>query len=233
MKKVLSLILALVLCLSLCACGGGAEKQEKPAVEEVYAQLVEYAKTGKYLEAWRLCQTNREVLTHQDGQAYADYCDGMRAYEAGGIGFAYKKLKDIPQILDAQKTLDKINERVGGLNGYYVADNGKGSYLHIVIRDGMVASEIIGYKAEDQTFDYNAEDVYWQELVVSTYTDGREFVAIGRYSSIGAKIDKIDYALEVFEDSPELMVTKYAGAEFDTLNGVYTKVADLEAPETN
>lgn len=232
MKKTISLILALVMCLSLCACGGNSGKSTEPttpSVENIYTQLVEYAKNGQYLEAWRLCQRNRDVLTYQDGQAYSDYCDAMRAYEAGGIGFAYNKLKAIPDILDAQKTLDKITERIGSLNGYYIADNGLGSYLHIIIRDGLVASEVIGYNDENQNFDYNAEDVYWQELVLSTYTNGTEFLAIGRYNSIGAKIDKIDYALEFFDDSPELMVTKYEGAEFNTLNGLYTKVAEVEA----
>lgn len=235
MKKVFSLILTLALCLSLCACFGGAEPTEPaaPSIEDVYTQLIEYAKSGQYLEAWRLCQKNRDVLAYQDAQAYSDYCDAMRAYDAGGIGFAYDKLKNIPHILNAQNTIDKIKERVGGLNGYYIADNGRGSYLHLVIRDGLVASQVIGYTAENQTFDYNAEDVYWQELVISTYTTGEEFVAIGRYSSLGTKIDKIDYVLEIFDDSPELMVTKYEGAEFNTLNGVYTKVAELETAQAN
>ena len=235
MKKALSLILALVLCFSLCACFGGAEPTEPaaPSVEDVYAQLVEYAKSGQYLEAWRLCQKNRDVLTYQDAQAYADYCEGMRAYDNGGIGFAAKTLKDIPHILDAQATLDKIAQRIGGLNGYYVADNGMGSYLHLVIRDGLVASEVIGYTDENQTFDYNAEDVYWQELVVSTYTTGEEFVAIGRYSYLGAKIDKIDYVLNTFDDTSDIMVIKHESAEWTTLNGLYTKVAELETAQAN
>ena len=236
MKKALSLILALVLCLSLCACVNpeiSAEPTTPSSVEDLYAQLVAYAQEGEYLEAWRLCQRNRDVLAYQDGQAYSDYCDAMRAYEAGGIGYAYNKLKAIPNILNAQQTLDKIDEKIGDIDGYYIADNKQGAYLHIVIRDGMVASEVIGYTAENQNFDYNAEDVYWNQLVLSTYTDGKEFLAIGRYNNLGAKVDKINYVLDFFEGNTELMVTMYESAEYNTLNGLYTKVANIENAETN
>lgn len=228
MKKKIFLFLALVMCLSLRACGGGSANTP-PSVEDNYAKLVEYATNGQYPEAMSLCQSNSDVLTYKDGQAYFDYCDAMYIYESGGIGFAYNKLKTVPDILNAKSTLDKIAERIGNLNGYYIEDNGLGAYLHMVIRDGLVSFEVIGYSDENQNFDYNAEDVHWWELVCSTYTNGTEFLGIGRYSQYYEEVE-IDYALNIFDDSSEIMVIKFEGSdsEYTIFNGLYTKVAEVE-----
>lgn len=231
MKKALFLILALILCLSICACGSSYETPSVPtlpSIEDKYDQIVSYCENGQYQDALKLCQQNRNIVSFQDGQSYFDYCDAMCAYQAGGIGYAYNKLKAIPDFLDAQKTLDAIAQRLRNTNGYYTSDNAMGSYLHIVIRDGLVASEIIGYYDENQNFDYNADDTFWQELVLSSYTNGAEFLAIGRYNSLSQEIDTIYYALEFFDNSPELLVTKYVGAEYSTFNGAYTKVSEVD-----
>ena len=229
MKKVLSLILALALCVGLCACGGSKTEPTEITVESAYAQLVEYAKNGEYLEAWRLTQRVRELEEYQDAQAYIDYCDGMRAYKAGGIGYAYSKLLGVPQVLDAQATIDTLKAQIGSLDGYYVSDNGQGSYLHLVIRNGQVASKVIGYTSEEQSFAYEDSD-FMNDLVFFKSSAGAEILAIGRYSSLGEKLNT-HYAITTFSDSTDLMVLKYADSEseFNTLNGLYKRVADLPA----
>lgn len=228
MKKLIALMLAAVLCLSIAACGSNSgttlPKVTEPAtVEDLYAELVNYATTGQYLEAWRLTTKNPEVLEYEDAQDYSDYCDAMKAYENGGIGYAYKHLQGVSHILNAQDTLDIIEAKIGGLNGHYVADNGVGSYLHIVIQDGMVAREVIGYHDEEQEF-VPTEDDFFYNLVVSKYDDGTEYLAIGRYSSLGADLNA-DYVIHTFDDTTDLMLINLATNEYNTFNGVYTKIS--------
>ena len=227
MRKIFALLLTLVLCISLCACGGSnSNSVDEMTVEDAYALLVQCATDGLYLEGWRVVQGVPAVVEYEDAQAYYDYCQAMRAYHAGGIGEAYSILLTIPDVLDAQDTLAILSERIGGLNGYYVADNGLGSYLHMVIRDGMVATKIIGYTDEEQNFSYTDDD-FMSSLVASTYSDGSEFLAVGRYSSIGEKVT-VQYVVNTYDDARELMVIKFEEYEYDTFNGLYYKVAELE-----
>lgn len=226
MKKVFALLLTFLICVSFAACSDTSEATEPaaPTVEDLYAQLVSYAAEGEYLEGWRLCQQNQTLTEYEDSQDYLAYCEAMRAYEAGGLGTAYETLSAIPELLNAQDTLDEIQNHIGKLNGYYVADNGSGSYLHIVIRDGKVASEVIGY-GDEQVFAYTDED-FRNELILSNYTTGEEFIAYGRYSSIGAKVT-INYVINTFADTSDIMIIKHEDYEHNTFNGMYTKVADL------
>ena len=227
MKKWIVFILAAVMCLTLTACGQ-AEEPVEVTVEDAYAQLVACATEGQYLEGWRVAQSMPEVKQHQDGQAYLDYCQAMRAYEAGGLGEAYELLKDIPSILDAKTVSNEIAERVRSLEGHYVADNGKGSFLHIVIQDGKVATGLVGRTDDDQTFHYTDKD-FTSDIVVSKYTDGTEFFAIGRYSSIGAEVT-VNYVITTFDDSSDLMVLKFEDYEYDTFNGLYSKYLEPYTP---
>ena len=225
MKKLLPMILALILCFTLCSCGGSDEPAEL-SVEDAYAQLTSYAAEGQYLDGWRIVQAVPEVLVYEDGQAYYDYCEAMRAYSNGGVGIAYSTLLNIPDILDAQDTISILDESIGSLNGYYVADNGIGSYLHLVIKNGLAAAKVIGYTDPEQTFAYTDSD-FTHQLVSSAYTDGTEFIALGRYSSLGEKLT-INYAINTFDDSNEIMVIAFEGSEFTTFNGLYSKVAEVE-----
>lgn len=227
MKKLIALLLALLVCISIAACSSEPESTEPTelSVEDQYAQLVAFAEEGKYLEGWRICQGNTQLTDHKDAKDYLAYCEAMRAYEAGGLGTALNTLRTIPHLLNAQATIDEILAEIGDLDGYYIADNGSGSYLHIVIRDGKIASDVIGY-SDEQTFAYTDED-FRNELVKSSYTTGETFIGYGRYSSVGAKLT-IDYVINVFDDTTDIMVIKYAEGKFDTMNGLYEKVADLD-----
>lgn len=223
MKKLFALLLALVICLSFAAC---SSEPKELTVEEAYAQLVTYATDGDYLNGWRLAQSTAGLLEYEDAQAYYDYCQGMRAYAGGGFGDAYELLSTVPTILDAQKTLDAINSEIGHLNGYYVCDNKKGAYLHVVIKNGKVASSVIGYSAEEQTFLYEDKDFY-QEIVRSEFTDGTTFYAVGSYTTLGDRKD-IAYGISTFDDTTDIMLIKYETAKFDTFNGVYKRIGDAQ-----
>lgn len=230
MKKIIAMCLVLALSVGLAGCagilsGGSSAVPTQPSTEELYAQLVSYAQAGEYQEAWRLCQRNPSLLQYEDAQKYMNYCDALEAYEVGAMGTAYELLSTCPDILDAQTMIDDIEEKILPLNGYYVADNKKGSYLHLVIRNGKVTNKVIGYTDEVQTFDYENEG-FWYDLVVSTYTTGEEMIAFGLYNSLGAEVD-LSYSIHVEEGSDELMVVKFAGEEFDTFNGIYKKVEDV------
>ncbi len=231
MKKLIALLLAGMLCLSIAACGSDGPSTlpqitEPESVEDLYAELVNYATTGQYQEAWQLTTKNPEVLAYEDAQAYNIYCDAMKAYEGGGIGYAYKHLLEVPNILNAQATIEAIEAKIGNLNGHYIADNGMGANLHIVIHNGYIANKVIGYHDEEQTFQYEDSDFFYN-LVVSKYSDGTEFLAIGRYSSLGGDLN-VDYVVHTFDDTTDLLIAAYETNEYSTFNGVYTRVADVK-----
>lgn len=235
MKKLLLILLALTFCISACSCsfllGSGTDSGETPApseptVEDLYNQLVEYASNGQYLEAWRVGQLHREVLEYQDAQAYVDYCQAMRAYEAGAIGVAYRDLQKVSNILKAKAVIEQLEATLVALNGYYVEDNGQGSFLHLVIRDGFVASAVIGYNDAEQTFNYTDEDFY-SSIIRSKYTNGTEYLAMGRYSSLGAEIT-VDYVITTFDDTDDIMLVAFEGNQYNTFNGVYEKIKEAK-----
>ncbi len=240
MKHVFILLLALTMCLSLAACDNTVTAEpsgKEPAdtapqiVNDVYRQLVEYAQNGQYADAWRLVMQNPELKEYEDGNEYFEYCRGMRAFETGAMGTAYEILSTVPHILDASKVLFVIEERIHPLNGHYVSDNGKGSYLHLVIKDGKIASGLVGYYDDDQTFSYTEED-FQEELVVSKYTNGTEFIGMGRYYSNVSSEITVEYVISLFDDTDDIMVLKYEGYDYNTFNGMYEKVKE-EAPEQN
>ena len=216
MRKVKILICALVLLMgvSLTACGGG-----EMSVEEAYDALVTNATEGNYLEGWQVYQTVPELAEYEDAAAYNDYCVAMRAYEAGGIGYAYGMLKQNPDILDASNTIAALDAEIGVLNGVYKADNGQGSYLYLIIQDGKVGTELIGYY-DSQELVYDESDLY-NTIVKGNYTDGREFYAVGMYSTTGAEITP-NYVMDISGGS--IMMIKYETYEYDTFNGMYTKI---------
>ena len=222
MKKIIPVLLCLLLSLSLVACGGGTAESETPSVETTYAQLVEYAENGQYLEGWRIYQTNTDLHGYEDADNYKNYCDAMRAYEVGALGTAYGLLLN-ETVLDAAERLTAIEEKIGFLNGSYKADNGQGSYLHMAIENGKVATQLIGYYDENQEFTYTESDLR-HTIISSTYDDGTEFIGYGLYSSVGAEVE-IDYILMTFEDSSEIMAIAYEGNEYTTFNGLYDKVS--------
>ncbi len=225
MKKTLVLLLTLLMCISLVACNFNSSNTPQDttpteqSVEEIYNELTKYASEGKYLEGWRIVQFRQDVLEYKDAKAYYDYCEAMRAYNAGAIGEAYNMLKPISQILDAQKTLDDIKKLIGHLDGHYIEDNGRGSYLHLVINEGKVATGSVGYYDEDQSFKYT-EDDFRYSIVTSEYSNGTKFIALGRYSAIGAKIE-INYVMTIEEGSNEIMLIAYETEEYKTFNGLY------------
>ena len=216
MKKIFAGVLALVLCLGLCACGGAsgaADETTKPSVEALYTQLVEYATNKQYAEAKRLYIGNPELKEYQDAQDYYQYCvviDGY--YQKGRIGYTYRELSKISKVLETEKILSDIQKKLDPLQGEWKEDNGKGSYLYLAIKDGYVATDVVSYYAEDQSFTYT-EDDFLQEIVEHTYTDGTVGLAI-----------KDSYALTYFADDQEIMLIKFADASFDTFNGVYEKI---------
>ncbi len=229
---IVAAVILIAACVLIFLFLGSIAEPEEPevlGVEDAYMQLLEHSANGEYLEAWRLGVNYPELNEYEDAQSYLDYCAGMRAFEAGGIGEAYNILRTVPHILDAQYALDLIDEKIGFLNGCYVADNGMGAYLHLVIRDGLVASKIIGYFDENQSFDYTDEDFY-KEIVLSNYNDGTQFIAIGNYSSLGEEIT-VNYVINSFDDTSDIMVLAYEGNEFTDFNGMYTRTGDVNAWE--
>ena len=217
-----------MLCFSLTACGllsaeEPSSSSPEVTLEDYYAQLVKYATEGQYLEGWRLYTATTELHGYNDADAYNDYCTAMRSYEAGGIGAAYELLKKNPALLDSQTKITEIESRIAKLNGTYKADNGQGAYLYTVIENGKVMTKVVAYGDDTAEFAYTEDDLT-SELVISKYNDGTEFVAIGRYSSIGAKLT-INYVINTFDDSTDIMIIAFEGAEYTTFNGLYSKIA--------
>ncbi len=226
MKKTILCLLALLLCLSLVACDTtsnanepSTEKESTSLEENAYNQLVTYASQGKYLEGWRIAQNQPNILNYKDAQAYYDYCQAMRAYTAGGIGRAYGILKNIPQILDAQETVQEISKRIGHFDGHYVEDNGKGSYLHLVINEGRVATGLVSYYDEDQSFKYTDDDFKYT-IVSSKFSNGTEFLAIGNHSIMSNDIT-INYVMYTEEGSTSIMLVAHETEAYKTFNGLY------------
>ena len=233
MKKLFFVFLALVICASTCSCAflfAGesvvSEKPAEPTAEDWYNQLVEYAAAGQYLEGWRIGQLQKEVLEVADAKDYIAYCDAMRAYDAGAIGVAYRDLQKVSNILDAKTVIEQLEAVLSNLNGYYVEDNGMGSFLHLVISDGFVATKVIGYSEEEQVFNYTDEDFY-SSIIRSKYDNGTEYLAIGRYTSLGAKIT-VDYVITTFDDTDDIMLVAFEGNQYNTFNGVYEKTDEAK-----
>ncbi len=230
MKKMIAFFSALMVCLLLLvSCGTAsttdASKTHEPptnsetTVEDLYDELVQYASEGKYVEGWRLANSKKDVLAYKDGQAYYDYCQAMQAYTAGGIGKAYGILKSLPDILDAKKTAEEISNRISQFDGYYIADKGNGILIHLVIREGQAAFGIIGANEPNQTFHYTDED-FKDTIVVSEYSDGTEFYAIGDHLSMSEDIT-IGYVMFTETDDPSIMLIAHESSEFTTFNGLY------------
>ena len=218
-KRVISVFLAVLTCLLITGCGSSEPK--KPTVEESYNALVTYATEGKYIEGWRVYQGTPELAEYEDAKVYNEYCVAMRAYEAGGIGYAYDSLLNIEPVLDTEATIAAIETEIGGLNGIYKADNGAGSYLYLIIENGKVGTELIGYY-DDQELTYEESDLY-SDIVKVTFTDGSQSLAVGRYSTIGAEVEA-NYIM--YPDAEGCMLIKYESYEYDTFAGVYTKISE-------
>ena len=223
MKKLVALLLTVIMCFSLAACGGSNES-DTLSVEEAYELLVTSATEGNYLEGWQVYQVQPELAEYEDASVYYNYCVAMRAYEAGGIGFAYDMLKNNGDILNTQDILEEIGKEIGNLNGIYKADNGVGSYLYLVIKDGKVATKTVGYNDDNQDFTYEDSELI-STIVKSTYSDGTPFYAVGRYSTIGAELD-VNYVMDIADDS--IMMIKYETYEYDTFNGLYSKISEVQ-----
>ena len=131
----------------------------------------------------------------------------------------------MPHILDAQTYLAEMDSLFGSLNGYYVEDNGMGAFLHLVIRDGLVAKKVIGYFEPEKSFNYTDED-FTSQLILSTYTDGTLFFGIGQGGKY-ATAEDINYAISTFDDSSDIMVIAMEGEEFSDFNGLYERVAEV------
>ena len=69
MKKAISLLLALVLCLSLCACGGG---NDAPATEAPTEKTMDKNDTSNYVGEWEN-QFYRLTITKGGVGRYANY----------------------------------------------------------------------------------------------------------------------------------------------------------------
>ena len=69
MKKALSILLALVLCLSLCACGGG---NDAPATEAPTEKTMDKNDTSNYVGEWEN-QFYRLTITKGGVGRYANY----------------------------------------------------------------------------------------------------------------------------------------------------------------
>ena len=217
MKKAFALLLVLALCLPLCACFGSISPAiTEPApltTEELYNQLVDHAKNGQYQEGKRLYIRNGDLASYKDAKDYYQYCviiDGY--YSKGRLGYTYRELSKISNILDVETILNEIDQKIQHLEGEWVEDNGRGAYLYLAIKDGYVANAVVAYGEADQGFVYTDEDFIY-EIVEHTYSTGEVGLAI-----------KESYSINYFEDDQTLMLIKFEGAQFDTFNGVYEKV---------
>ncbi len=222
MKKFLAVIICTCIVFSFTGCFGKNEKVKEPTAEDLYQQLVTHTENGEYLEGWRVFEWNHtELAEYKDAEKYKIYCDAMRAYEAGAITEAYNNFM-YTDILKSEEYLQSIENKIFPLNGVYKSDNGQGAYLHIAIEDGKVATGLISYFDENQEFVYEDKDLIYQ-IVEQEYSDGEKYLAIGYYSSIGAEVD-VDYAIETFDDSSEILVIAFEENEFKTFNGLYEKI---------
>lgn len=216
MKKSLTLLLVLALCLPLCACFGASEplvNETTPlTVEELYSQLIEYAKNEQYQEAKWLYTRNGELKNYADADDYYQYCviiDGY--YSKGRLGYTYRELSKISSVLDTAAILSEIEQKIQHLEGEWVEDNGRGAYLYLAIKDGYLANEVVAYN-DAEGFVYTDEDFLY-EIVEHTYSDGTVGLAVSE-----------DYSINYFEEDQTLMLIKFAEAEFNTFNGVYEKI---------
>ncbi len=223
---VLVVIIAAAFILSVPSSNEQSADPAELTVEEVYALLLNYAANGEYDEVGSLPYACPELPEYEDAQQYLSYCEAMEAYAQGGLGYAYSILRTVPHILDAQSAMAAIDEKISSLNGCYVEDNGQGANLHIVIRDGLVASAIIGYYDEVQTFDYTDED-FDSQLYLSHFNDGTEFLGIA-WNSAYTDAEDIKYAISTFDDTSDIMVIAMEGQEFKDFNGLYSRTGDVE-----
>ena len=217
-NKILIMIVVCALFLSF-AIGSGSSK---PTREDYYYQFIDHATNGEY-QAGLDVYNSQGLKDFVESEKYAAYCRGMIAYENGGIGAALQYLLQYPDVLDAAQIIESIEAEIGSLNGIYKEDNGRGSYLYLIIEDGKVATESTGYYDEDQTLRYTEDDLIF-EIVKSTFTTGEVFYAVGRYQTYTKTIE-IDYVMTIYDDENEIMLVAPEGAEFTTFNGLYEKIS--------
>ena len=148
-------------------------------LEGYYTQIVAYATQGNSQEGDKLYKQHAAQLqNYKDAINYANYCVGLTAYNAGGLSYALSAFQLAGNVLDSQKYISDIQSQYQLTNGNYKADNGTGSYLYIGIKDGEVASDIIGYYDTGRSF---APTTYTYSLLRFVSDNGAVFYGIGRY----------------------------------------------------
>ena len=147
----------------------------------------------------------------------------MRAYDAGGIGFAYERLLTVPEVLDAQSHITNLANELSSLNGVYIEDNGVGAYLYLVIEDGKVFTDVVPYAEYTDAYSYDLSQELCDGIVKGQYDTGEGYYAIGRYRTLGAEVTA-KYIMNIFENGNEIMILAPEGAEFTTFNGLYERI---------
>lgn len=102
MKKVLSLILAVMLLLSLCACGTSENSENK---QQDYETASRYMKQGKYEEA---IDAFNALGNYKDSKDMAKYCEAQSYCYIGDYRTAYDLLVQIPNVEGVKPLLREI-----------------------------------------------------------------------------------------------------------------------------
>ena len=196
---------------------------EELTVEEAYEEIIYCAEEGYYKDAWRISVSYPEVKEYEDAADYLTYCDALRAYNAGALGYAYENLSAVPEVLDAASYLASLDAEIGRLNGVFVEDNGAGAYLYLVIEDGKTFTEVVSYDDYTADYTYDLSQERCDHIVKGSFTTGEAYYAIGRYNYLGEEITE-SYIMTIFEEDGEIMMVAPEGAEFKTFNGLYEKI---------
>ena len=189
--------------------------------EEVYNQMVAYASKDDYNSALAIFNKYPNVSSYKDANSYKTYCNALLKCSIGGIGEAYELLLMVPDLLYAQDYIQTLEMEIGYLNGVYVEDNGRGAYLYMIIEDGKVITDVVGYS--DYTGDYtkDIDTTHHTYIVRSKYDNGEIYYGIGHTYSNSMDIN---YTMTIFEGGREILVIRPEGAEYSTFNGLYDKI---------
>ena len=220
--RIIAAIAIFVFSVMIASDSKSAEQNSGVPVKEAYEMLVAAATEGNYSDGCKIYDSNSELITYKDAESYNSYCKAIRAYNAGGIGYAYKLFLTVPDTLSAQEYIDSIQKELSFLTGVFKADNNKGSYLYFISEQGAALTKIIGYS--DALGDYSeALSSTVTTIIKSKFTDGTDFYAIGLYSELNATVT-VDYVIYNYEKDNEVMILSYEGNEYTTFNGVYKRI---------
>jgi hypothetical protein len=92
-----------------------------------------------------------------------------------------------------------------------------------VIENGKTFTEVVPYADYTNEYSYDLSQEYCDYIVRSQYNTGESYYAIGRYSTIGAEVT-VNYVMNIFDNSSEIMLIVPEGAEFNTFNGLYERI---------